>query len=163
MSSKNNRLDIQDQREFVENLRNNEISIPNLFTIEMGKLIKNAREERGLTQIQLAESLSRRQATISDIENGKIEIGILTLVQISQVFHKPISYFMPVMEFFSNLTDVQNKWEEEALTHFKEIERFGDVPFTLKFLKMLEEYYFDEFERGIENDGMPFIPDEEDL
>ena len=154
---------IKRQREFYEQLKKNEITVPNEFTIQLGKLIKKAREEAGFTQSELAEKLFRRQATISDIENGKIDISIITLVQISQVFYKPISYFLPEMSFLVNLVDIQNKWEEEALTHFKEIERFGDVPFTLKFLKMLEEYYFDEFERGIENDGMPFIPDEEDL
>jgi len=34
----------------------------------------------------IAEKLSKGQATISDFENGKIEIGILTLVQIAIVF-----------------------------------------------------------------------------
>ena len=66
------------------------------------------------------------------------------------------------MEFLINLVDVQNKWEEEALTRFKEIERWGNVSFTLKFLKMLSDYYEEEFEREMENDGMN-IPDEDDL
>jgi transcriptional regulator with XRE-family HTH domain len=113
-------------------------------------------------QEELATKLNLRRLTLSNIENGKIEIGILTLVQISRIFHKPISYFIPEMKFLENLTDIENKREEEALSHFKEIEMYGDERFTLDLLKMLSEYYFDKFQDMVENDDM-FIPDEEDL
>jgi transcriptional regulator with XRE-family HTH domain len=38
-------------------------------------------ENQNLSQAELSNRLNRRQATISDIENGKSEIGVLTLVQ----------------------------------------------------------------------------------
>ena len=66
--------------EFFQKLRNNELKTPNEFTIGMGKLIKKAREESKISQAELAKNINRRPATISDIENGKSEIGILTLV-----------------------------------------------------------------------------------
>ena len=137
--------------EFLERLNKNELEIPNEFTEEMGKLIKKAREEKGFNQSQLAEKLSRSQATISDIENGKIEIGILTLVQIAMVFHKPISYFIPDMTFLINLTDTHNKWEEEALSIFRDIGSWGDPQLTLKLLKSLAEYFLDVREEEMEN------------
>ena len=89
--------------EFLKNLMENELTVPNEFTLEMGKLIRSAREEEGLSQTELAEKLSKRQATISDFETGKIEIGILTLVQLAIVFGKPISYFIPEMTFLVSI------------------------------------------------------------
>ena len=125
---------------FLEKLQKNELQIPNEFTKEMGNLIKKAREEKGLNQSQLAEKLSRSQATISDIENGKIEISILTLVLIAFELNKPISFFIPEMTFFTNLNDLQNKFEEEALSIFRQLEYEGDPNLALRFMKMLLDY-----------------------
>jgi transcriptional regulator with XRE-family HTH domain len=125
---------------FLEKLQKNELQIPNEFTKEMGNLIKKAREEKGLNQSQLAEKLSRSQATISDIENGKIEVSILTLILIAFELNKPISYFIPEMTFFTNLNDLQNKFEEEALSIFRQLEYEGDPNLALRFMKMLLEY-----------------------
>jgi len=125
---------------FLEKLQKNELQIPNEFTKEMGNLIKKAREEKGLNQSQLAEKLSRSQATISDIENGKIEVSILTLILIAFELNKPISYFIPEMTFFTNLNDLQNKFEEEALSIFRQLEYEGDPNLALRFMKMLLDY-----------------------
>lgn len=125
---------------FLEKLQKNELQIPNEFTKEMGKLIKKAREEKNLNQSQLADKLSRSQATISDIENGKIEVSILTLILIAFELNKPISFFIPEMTFFTNLNDLQNKFEEEALSIFRQLEYEGDPNLALRFMKMLLEY-----------------------
>ena len=103
---------IQRHDEFMEKLMSNELTVPNEFTQEMGKLIKAAREAADLNQTELAEKLSRRQATISEIENGKIEVSILTLFQLAIVFNKPISYFIPDMTFLVSISDIHNKWED---------------------------------------------------
>lgn len=139
--------------EFLVKLLKNEIAVPNEFTYEMGKLIRIAREEVGLTQSELAKKLSRHQTTISDVENGKIDISILTLVQFAKVLQKPISYFIPDMTFLINVFDVQSKWEEEALDLFREIESWGDIEFTLRFLKMLRDYFLEERDREIGNNA----------
>ena len=70
-------------------------SAPNKFTIEMGKKVRAARAAAGITQGNLAEMVRRRQATISDIEHGKKEMGLSTLVLIAVALGKPISYFFP--------------------------------------------------------------------
>ena len=146
---------VQRHEEFLEKLQSNELTIPNEFTEEMGKLIKAAREEKGLSQTQLAEKLSRRQATISDFENGKIEIGILTLVHLAIVFGKPISYFIPSMTFLVSLSDIHNKFEEEALGIFRDIQFMGDPELTMRILKTLSEYSLDTY------DDKWGIPDED--
>jgi transcriptional regulator with XRE-family HTH domain len=133
---------------FLEKLQKNELQIPNEFTKEMGNLIKKAREEKGLNQSQLAEKLSRSQATISDIENGKIEVSILTLVLIAFELNKPISFFIPEMTFFTNLNDLQNKFEEEALSIFRQLEYEGDPILALRFMKMLLDYNLETQDPG---------------
>jgi len=70
-------------------------SAPNSFTIEMGKKVRQARKEAGLKQGELARMVGRRQATISDIEHGKKEMGLSTLVLIAAALEKPITYFFP--------------------------------------------------------------------
>lgn len=71
-------------------------SAPNKFTIEMGKRVHAARKEAGLSQEELAEIVGRRQATISDIERGKKEMGLATLILISVALEKPLTYYFPI-------------------------------------------------------------------
>jgi transcriptional regulator with XRE-family HTH domain len=70
-------------------------STPNNFTNAMGKLIRKARKEAGLSQVELAKKAYFRQASISDIENGKREVSASELVYFSLVLNKPIMYFFP--------------------------------------------------------------------
>jgi len=81
-------------------------SAPNKFTIEMGKKVRAARADSRLTQGALAKMVGRRQATISDIEHGKKEMGLSTLVLIAAALEKPITYFFP-LNLISNSNDVQ--------------------------------------------------------
>lgn len=48
----------------------------------IGKMIKFARESRGLSQQALADACGLRQATIADIETGKQNWSIKTLIAI---------------------------------------------------------------------------------
>ncbi|RPE05570.1 transcriptional regulator [Chitinophaga lutea] len=48
----------------------------------IGQMIKQAREHRGYSQADLANLASLRQATIADIELGKSNFEINTLVRI---------------------------------------------------------------------------------
>lgn len=57
------------------------------------ELIKGARSERGLTQKDLADHLGKTQATISDLERGKVQVSASELYEISQLLNKPIEYF----------------------------------------------------------------------
>ena len=76
--------------------------------------------------------------TNSNFENGKIEIGILTLVHLAIVFGKPISYFIPDMTFLVSVNDLHNKQEEEALSLFRGLEYEGDPELDLRFLMLLD-------------------------
>lgn len=49
----------------------------------IGKNIRDMRQHREMTQTQLAEAAGLRVATISDIEKGKLNFEINTLVRIA--------------------------------------------------------------------------------
>lgn len=55
--------------------------------------IRAARSERGLTQKDLADHLEKTQATISDLERGKVQISASELYEIAAYLNKPIEYF----------------------------------------------------------------------
>lgn len=68
---------------------------PNKFTLGMGDLIRKAREESGLTQRELASKIYRRQAALSEIENGLMQPDAETLLLLSHHLQKPLEYFYP--------------------------------------------------------------------
>lgn len=70
-------------------------SLPTDFTTAVGQRIRQAREERGLSQRQLSDRIERRQAAVSDFERGMMQPDATTLVVLAQVLEKPITYFFP--------------------------------------------------------------------
>ncbi len=95
--------------------------VPNKYTIGMGKLVRQAREEAGLSQTQLASQVYRRRATISDIENGKSELTVATLALIASVLDKPITYFLPWFVYANMTPEELDPLEHEALIQFQKI------------------------------------------
>lgn len=69
--------------------------LPTPFTEAVGQRIREAREERGLSQMRLAERIKRRQAAISDMENGRMQPDATTLVVLAEILEKPVTYFFP--------------------------------------------------------------------
>ncbi len=69
---------------------------PNKFTRAVGERIRQAREERGMSQSELAERTYRTRPSISEMETGKMEPDASTLVYLSTALDKPIMYFYPV-------------------------------------------------------------------
>ena len=61
----------------------------------IGARIKAAREERGLSQLDLAKALGFQSATaISLIEAGERGVPAMFLEQLSEVLHRDIKYFL---------------------------------------------------------------------
>lgn len=149
--------DFRKDIEFIEKLKANELKTPNEFTVEMGKFIRKAREDAGLSQVEFAKKTNRRPATISDIENGKSEIGVLTLALFAITLQKPISYFFPESLLKKFVLDVKSPFEQEMLDFARGIEIFGDQSLTLDLLRVLSDHFEDDFIRA--SNG--YLPDEE--
>lgn len=59
----------------------------------IGVRVKTARQSKGLTQEQLAESIGKSVETVSNIERGAMLTGIETLQRIAQTLQVPIISF----------------------------------------------------------------------
>lgn len=69
--------------------------LPNKFTIYMGERIRDARTQIGMSQQDLAKLIYKRQAALSDYENGNSIVNSDTLVLLAHNLNKPIEYFYP--------------------------------------------------------------------
>ena len=59
----------------------------------IGIRIQQAREERGITQQELAARLGCTQAALSNYELGKRRLYLANLERIANALEKPLSYF----------------------------------------------------------------------
>jgi transcriptional regulator with XRE-family HTH domain len=60
----------------------------------VGLLIK-AREESGMTQRQVSESLGLSHSFLSKCETGERSIDVIDLLQLAKLYRKPLQYFFP--------------------------------------------------------------------
>ena len=94
----------------------------------IGSRIKAAREERGLSQLDLAQALGFQSATaISLIESDERGVGAETLQRLSEVLHRDVRYFLGQAE---KPVDVQvalradkdlSKSDKDAILRFIEL------------------------------------------
>ncbi len=65
---------------------------------KLGNRIQTAREEKKMSQEQLAHAIGCSQSALSNYEKGKRRIYLSQLEKLSEVLDKPIDYFMEVLE-----------------------------------------------------------------
>ena len=58
------------------------------------KRLRKAREEAGLTQVQVAKKLGSSQAYISKVEKSQLRVDVLELKRFASIYGKPASYFL---------------------------------------------------------------------
>ncbi len=57
--------------------------------------LKKAREEAGLTQVQVAEKLGKPQSWMSKSESGERRVDVVELEQLAVLYGKTFSFFLP--------------------------------------------------------------------
>lgn len=107
--------------DFWEKARGFKAEIPNKFTLAMGKLVREARQEANITQGELAKRAFMRQATVSDIENGKREATSSDVVYLSGALEKPIGYFYPLFSKYNDDSGKLTELEQELLLHARKL------------------------------------------
>ncbi len=107
--------------ETIRNLIADKEPTPNKYTIAIGELIRKAREEANLSQAELARTIYRRQATLSDMENGKVEVSSGTLALLAAALEKPITYFYPPFLYQELKPEKFTPLQQEILMHFNNI------------------------------------------
>jgi transcriptional regulator with XRE-family HTH domain len=104
-----------------EKARGFKSEIPNKFTLAMGRLVREARQEAKLTQGELADKAHMRQATVSDIENGKREATSSDIVMLSGALEKPIGYFYPIFSKYDDDASKLTELEQELLIQARKL------------------------------------------
>jgi transcriptional regulator with XRE-family HTH domain len=56
--------------------------------------LRKARQEAGLTQVQVAKKIGRPQSHISNVESGQQRVDIVELKRFAKLYGKDISYFI---------------------------------------------------------------------
>lgn len=56
--------------------------------------LRKAREEAGLTQVQVAKKLKRPQSHISNVESGQQRVDVIELQVFAKIYSKDIKYFV---------------------------------------------------------------------
>jgi transcriptional regulator with XRE-family HTH domain len=148
MDSKKKELSNSKSIDYIQRLKNNDVKTPNEFTKLVGKFIREAREQRHMSQVELAEKINRRPATISEIENGKSDISIQALLSLAIALEKPISYFFPKSLLKDIVMDVKSPFQQKGLEILTGIEFFGDQKLTLDILKVLSDSFEEDYEHA---------------
>lgn len=68
------------------------------FDMALGRRIKKAREDSGVSQQILADFIASTQNAISQYESGTRSVSLETLVRIAKQLDKPLSYFLDCHE-----------------------------------------------------------------
>lgn len=93
--------------------------LPNKFTIYMGEKIRDGRIEAGMSQQELAKLIYKRQAALSDYENGKTMVDADTLALLAHNLNKPIEYFYPPYSFTNLKPEDLSPMEKEIITNLR--------------------------------------------
>ena len=56
--------------------------------------LRKAREEAGLTQVQVAKKLKRPQSHVSNVESGQQRVDVVELQFFAKIYNKNIDYFI---------------------------------------------------------------------
>jgi transcriptional regulator with XRE-family HTH domain len=68
-------------------------AFPEEYRRFLGRL-RAARQEAGLTQIDVAAKLKRPQSFVSKLENGERRVDVVELCHLARLYKKPLSYFL---------------------------------------------------------------------
>lgn len=55
--------------------------------------LRKARQEAGLTQVQVAKKLKRPQSYISNVESGQQRVDVVELQKFAKMYGKDVNYF----------------------------------------------------------------------
>ena len=115
--------------------------LPNKHTKEMGKLIRKAREEIGMTQKELAEKTYRKKLAVHQMETGKVEINAWAIPYLSIALKKPITYFYPKGDLSLDPKEGElSDLEKELIVYFKYFESDGLKRLFINFAKFFSKY-----------------------
>ncbi len=117
---------------------------PNKYTEYMGKQIRQARENLGMSQDELGEMIYRKRLAVSEMENGKVEISAWVLPLLANALRKPLSYFFPPNLRTDIPNESLNQYEHELVENFRDISDEHLCKVAIDLVKVISD--FDPYE-----------------
>lgn len=105
----------------------------------IGEKIKSIRKEKKITQTELANLIKKTPSSVQKYEYGLTTIPLDVLVEIAQLFDKPLSYFFP-----------NSSIGEYSDTIKKLREKYGTSNMEIKLLELKNYIYNELMNREIE-------------
>lgn len=99
---------------------------------QLGYRIRQAREQRGLSQEEFAAAVAKDQGAISDYENGKRKLAAIDLPVFATVLEVPLLYF------FEHDADVRNL-DEVLLNYFHHLPDFKARQGVIEIIRTLSK------------------------
>jgi len=93
----------------------------------LGKKIRDAREEKNVTQKELGELLNYSAMAISHFENGIRELKLSDLQKLADFFKKPLSFFFPEEAPVSSFYRSQKSSDPEVTKSLDSFEKYLDT------------------------------------
>ncbi|TAH52959.1 MAG: helix-turn-helix domain-containing protein [Chloroflexota bacterium] len=104
----------------------------------ISKRIKEAREERSMSQEDLAKAIYKNRVTISDYERGRTEVSASDLQFIALALEKPITFFYPDLPKVRGVrTDELTDREKELIQLFRRIQNEEAELLALQHVKRI--------------------------
>lgn len=66
--------------------------------VEFQRRLREAREEAGLTQSEVAEALGLPQSFVSKCETGERRVDVLELARLAALYGRPLAWFVPDLD-----------------------------------------------------------------
>ena len=95
--------------------------------------IRSAREQRGMTQADLAKFIYKSRVAMSDIERGRVQVSASDLSLMASALEKPVAYFYPPVDRGVEESDLSP--EEKELVHY--YRQIAHKPLQLVALKQV--------------------------
>lgn len=61
-------------------------------------LLKEARREAGLTQVEVAAAMGTHQSFVAKCESGERRVDAIELAEFARLYRRPLAYFVPPRE-----------------------------------------------------------------
>ncbi len=84
---------------------------------ELGKRILVAREEKKMSQEQLANAIGCSQSALSNYEKGKRQIYLSQLEKVAETLEKPLNYFLDNLDQQSGKNKAKSDENEKKMSY----------------------------------------------
>lgn len=91
----------------------------------LGDLLKELREDKGITQIELSRFLKVTRQTISSYENGIVEPNVGTLIKLADYYECSLDYLTGRTKEKHNLNLLNKENKELLLEIIKVVEQYN--------------------------------------